>query len=118
MNNSRQYNRALDRQAAKHARMEITGHGTKVGPGRRNTWLLRHPKLAPFYGMASAILGAGASWRAIRKTMVHLAISPKVRLHPFKSDTAPALALLGRHQRGSWRAMPRVVIDANLQVAQ
>lgn len=112
--NSRQQSRAIQRDAVKQYGYTVSGHGQKVGPGRRNKWLMRHPKLAPFYDMAVQMLGGGASWKAIRKMMVITAQNPRVqhadgRRYPF-------IALQSRHQRGSWRAYPHVTIDANLQV--
>ena len=109
------------RRADARAAQRITGNfvmerrEAPVGPGRRNKWLMRHRKLAPFYAMAVNMLGNGARWRAIRKMMVVLAQAPKIR--PVGSEHAyPYVAMLGRHERGSWRSFPRVVIDANLQV--
>lgn len=87
----------------------------KVGPGRRMKWLMRHPKLAPFYVMVTQMLGEGAKWKAIRKMLVIVAQNPKVKHADGKRY--PFIALQSRHQRGSWRAYPSVTIDANMKVA-
>lgn len=93
----------------------------KPGPGRRMKWLQRHPKLAPYWALAHEMLSTGEKsqqpkWKAVRKMMVALAVAPKVRM--IGVGIVPYQASLGRHERGSWRSFPRVVIDANLQVAQ
>lgn len=93
----------------------------KVGVGRRIDWLRKHPKLAPFYGPALLMLKTGdratpPTWRAIKKMMVAIAVSPRIK--PIgQQQKFPAIVLLGRHQRGSWRELPHKTIDANLQVA-
>lgn len=89
----------------------------KIGPGRTNKWLQRHPKLAPYYGIAVRVLKNGEraqqpTWRSIRKMMVALAISPKVTLPGV--GVVPYQLSLGRWERGSWRSYPHVAIDSNL----
>lgn len=110
--------RAERRNAAHHMglRGAIEFPSKPPGPGRRVKWLMRHPKLAPFYQMADQLLGGAAKWKALRKMMVVLAQSPRIK--PMGADYGvPAVALLPAHQRGSWRSYPRVVIDANLKTA-
>lgn len=114
--NSRQFNRAQAREEAKKIDRLASGHtAAKVGPGRRMKWLMRHPKLAPFYVMVTQMLGEGAKWKAIRKMLVIVAQNPKVKHADGKRY--PFIALQSRHQRGSWRAYPSVTIDANMKVA-
>lgn len=112
-------------QIRKHERDTAKAHfalgNPKPGPGRQNKWLQRHPKIAPYYNLAWEMLRNGErsqapKWKAIRKMMVALAVAPKVRM--IGVGIVPYQASLGRHERGSWRSFPRVVIDANLQVAQ
>lgn len=88
---------------------------------RQLKWLQRHPKLAPFYTTAMAALKTGPSaqeptWRAIRKMLVVIAQSPRVDVPGL--GRIPAIAMQGRHERGSWRSYPHVTIDANMEVAQ
>jgi hypothetical protein len=116
---TRQVRRAQEREQVKLERAALTGHETKVGFGRLGTWLRRHPKLAPYHGMAVAILKTGEraqqpSWRAVRKMMVVLATAPRIKM--VGVGVVPYLLHNGRHERGSWRSFPRQVIDANLQV--
>lgn len=112
---TRQQRRKIVRDQRKVDDYIFTGHGKKVGQGRLYKWLVRHPKLAPFYQMATDMLGAGAKWHAIRKMMVIIAGNPKVK--HIDGRRYPFIALQARHERGSWRSYPRVVIDANLKVA-
>ena len=88
---------------------------------KRLKWLQRHPKLAPFYTTAMAMLKTGPraqepSWAAIRKMMVVVAQSPRITVPAL--GRIPAITIQGRHERGSWRSYPHVMIDANMEVAQ
>lgn len=109
------------RQVAKaHGEPMVHFGGAIGGQGKRLTWLKRHPKLAPFYRMAVAVLENGpkatpARWHAIKKMMVVLAQSPRVPI-PGVTASAPYVVAIGRHERGPWRSFPHVVIDANLKV--
>lgn len=113
--------RAARKATARLHDADLQEFPNKLGVGARMDWLRKHPKLAPFYTAALAALSTGPratppKWRAIRKLMVALAISPRVKPIGFK-QAIPAMAMLDRHQRGSWRDLPHVTIDANLQVA-
>lgn len=88
---------------------------------KRLKWLQRHKKLAPFYTTALAMLKNGPraqepSWAAIKKMMVVVAQSPRINVPDI--GRIPAITMQGRHERGSWRSYPRVVIDANMEVPQ
>jgi hypothetical protein len=120
MSNTRQYNRAVEREAAKIERYEITGHGKKVGPGPLLKWLQRNPKLAPYYRGAAAMLSTGPRstpprWRAVRKMILVLAQAPTIKLPHV--GVVPYLAVTERHARGPWRSFPHQTLDANLKVA-
>lgn len=107
-------------------RQDLNGHREAVrqekpGPGRRARWLQRHPKLAPYYEAAMQMLqprglGQRPSWKAIRKTMATLAVSPRIRPPGF-DHSMPYQYLQGISERGSWRSWPRVAINANLAVS-
>lgn len=88
--------------------------------GKRMSWLIRHPKLAPFYSMAVRLLqnsdrATKPTWRAIKKMMVLLATGPRVRMIGV-GDNVPFMLSQSAHERGSWRSYPHVTIDANLRV--
>lgn len=119
MSNSRQFNRAREREQVKFAHQAETGHGKKVGPGKQNDWLNKHPKLAPYYRIAVACMKTGErshppTWRATKKMVVVLATAPKINLPGF--GRVPATLAVSRHVRGSWRSFKSVPINANLQV--
>ena len=92
-----------------------------VGPGKHQRWLSRHPKLAPFYTLAVGMLTTGPrsqqpSWRAVKKIMANLATCPRVVVPGL--GRVPYLMMLQRHDRLPWRQLPKIRIDANLEVAQ
>lgn len=112
---SRQRRRAAKREEAKGV-LKIGN-----GPGRRMKWLMRHPKLVPFYTLAHGVLQNGdraqkPSWRAVRKMMVLLATAPRITLPGV--GRVPYIIAKYRHERPSWRSFPHQVINANLQVEQ
>lgn len=118
---NRQQNRALAREQKKQVRAEATGHGRKVGPGRRARWLQHHPKIAGFYQMAEGVLSNGSrsqppKWKAVRKMMLVLATQPRVKVIGL-GDRIPFMLTQGFHERGPWRAYPHVTLDANLKVS-
>jgi hypothetical protein len=111
--------RHVRKAVAKANDTDLSEYPNKNGPGRTAKWLQRHPKLAPYYTVAVNLLSNGdraqrPSWRAVRKMMVVVAQSPRIKM--VGVGVVPYLLHLGRHERGSWRSFPRVVIDANLQV--
>jgi hypothetical protein len=92
-----------------------------AGPGRRNKWLSRNPKIAPFYTAAIEMLMTGPrsqkpSWRAVRKMMVVLATAPRVQLVGL-GKRVPYPMTVPQHVRNSWRSYPHIAITANLEVA-
>lgn len=117
---TRQRQRAFSRSMAKEDGYH-EDHGKKVGPGRRMKWLMRHPKLAPFYILAFNVMSTGEraeqpKWKAVRKMMVILATAPRVP-HPVLGRV-PYIIAKYRHERPSWRSFPHQTINANLQVEQ
>lgn len=110
------------RQVRRHIERDTKERKLGTGPGRRNKWLQRHPKLAPFYVMAINYLKNGEraqqpTWRAIRKMMVILATSERVHL-PSIQTPLPWPITLPTATKPSWRSFPSTRIDANLAVAQ
>lgn len=119
---TRQQQRANVRNITKKLGYIDSGHDkAKVGPGRQNKWLARHPKIGGFYAMAVGILQNGdraqrPSWKAIRKTMLLLATQPRVRVIGV-GDRLPFMLTQNRHERGAWRSYPHITLDANLKVS-
>lgn len=114
---TRQTTRANQRDAVKQYGYTVSGHGQKIGPGRTNKWLGRHPEIGAFYSIALRMLQNGdraqrPSWRAVRKMMVSLATAPRIKM--LGVGVVPYQLAMNRHERGSWRSFPRRVIDANL----
>lgn len=119
---------ASDYRAARKAVARETGEDLKPmakhkapGIGKRLKWLSRHPKIAGMYPLAVKVLQNGdrashPTWRAIRKMMVILAQQPRVAV--LGLGRVPFLLTQGAWERGTWRSYPRVVIDANLKVAE
>lgn len=113
--------RAARRNTAREIGADIVRLEAKVGAGKRAKWLSRHPKLEPYYALALEMLMNGTRsqaprWKAIRKMMVALATAPKIKM--LGVGVVPYQCGIGRHERGSWRSFPSVVIDANLAVSK
>lgn len=112
--------RAARKTVAKMLDHDLAGTGRKgekdPGPGRKQKWLQRHPKLAPFHNAAFGMLHTGdrsqkPSWRAVRKMMAVLAMAPKVVLPGIGLVPYPLVQY--RHLRASWRSFDRVVLSSN-----
>ena len=109
--------RGARRNSARDDLSKMERHEGKVGKGRLMKWLQRNPKLAPYYQEAVRLLnngGTAPTWKAVRKMMVIVATGPKI--NDIVLGRIPFITTQGRYERGSWRAYPRVTIDANLTV--